>query len=132
MSRRTDIITQLRTDLSTIAICSSILKTLDEINDFPYITFTPSSESRLHYGANLRWGTTLIQLRGYTYDTSIDAMTAAEQLARDIEQIVDAFRLAHTTLNVVQMRVQSITTDEGVMEPYGIADLSINLTYEVT
>jgi hypothetical protein len=132
MSRRTDIITQLRTDLSTIAICSSILKTLDEINDFPYITFTPSSESRLHYGANLRWGTTLIQLRGYTYDTSIDAMTAAEQLARDIEQIVDAFRLAHTTLNVVQMRVQSITTDEGVMEPYGIADLSLNLTYEVT
>ena len=132
MSRRTNIIAQLRTDLSQIATCSSILKTIDEINDWPYITFTPSSESRQHYGANLRWGTTLIQLRGYTYDTSIDAMTAAEQLARDIEQIVDAFRLAHTTLNVVQMRVQSITTDEGVMEPYGIADLSINLTYEVT
>ena len=132
MSRRTDIITQLHTDLSTIATSSSILKTLDEINDFPYITFTPSSESRQHYGANLRWGTTLIQLRGYTYDTSTDAMTAAETLSNNIEQIVDAFRAAHPTLNVVQMRVLSITTDEGVMEPYGIADLSIQLTYETT
>jgi hypothetical protein len=41
MSRRTNIINQLRTDFSTIAITSSIFKTMDEINDFPYITFTP-------------------------------------------------------------------------------------------
>jgi hypothetical protein len=59
-------------------------------------------------------------------------MAAAESLARSIEDIVDQFRASHTTLNVVQMRVQSIRTDEGVMEPYGIADLLIELTYEVT
>jgi len=49
-----------------------------------------------------------------------------------IEDVVDQFRASHPSLNVVQMRVQSIRTDEGVMEPYGIADLLIELTYEVT
>ena len=131
MSRRTDIVAQLRVDLSTLATTSSILKTIDEINDWPAITFTPGSESRTHFGGNIRWATTLIQLRGYTYDDGTDAMTAAESLARSIEDTIDAFRTAHPSLNVVQMRVLSIRTDEGIMEPYGIADLSIELTYEV-
>jgi hypothetical protein len=132
MSRRTDIVAQLRADLSTIATSSSILKTIDEINDWPTICFTPGTESRQHFGGGLRWATTLIQLRGYTYDAGIDAMTAAEDLARSIEDVVDQFRASHPSLNVVQMRVSSIRTDEGVMEPYGIADLLIELTYEVT
>ena len=132
MSRRTNIIAQLRTDLSQIATCSSILKTIDEINDWPYITFTPSSESRQHYGANLRWGTTLIQLRGYTFGDDVASMEAAEILSNNIEHIVDSFRAAHPDLNVVQMRILTTRTDEGVMEPYGIADLSIQLVYEVT
>jgi hypothetical protein len=59
-------------------------------------------------------------------------MTAAEDLARSIEDVIDHFRASHPSLNVVQMRVSSIRTDEGVMEPYGIADLLIELTYEVT
>ena len=132
MSRRTDIVAQLRADLSSIATSSSILKTIDEINDWPTRCFTPGNESRTHFGAGLRWATTLIQLRGYTYDDGVDAMAAAEDLARSIEDIVDQFRASHPSLNVVQMRVQSIRTDEGVMEPYGIADLLIELTYEVT
>ena len=130
MSRRTDIVAQLRVDLSAIATTSSILKTIDEINDWPAITFTPGNESRTHFGGGIRWGQTLIQLRGYTYDDTVDAMNSAESLARSIEDVVDAFRTAHPSLNVVQMRVLSIRTDEGVMEPYGIADLSIELTYE--
>jgi hypothetical protein len=132
MSRRTNIIAQLRTDLSQIATCSSILKTMDEINDWPYITFTPSSESRRHIGADVRWGTTLIQLRGYTFGDDVAPMEAAETLSNNIEQIVDSFRAAHPDLNVVQMRILTTRTDEGVMEPYGIADLSIQLVYEVT
>ena len=130
MSRRTDIVAQLRVDLSTLATTSSILKTIDEINDWPAITFTPGNESRIHIGGNVRWGQTLIQLRGYTYDDGTDAMNSAESLARSIEDTIDAFRTAHPSLNVVQMRVLSIRTDEGIMEPYGIADLSIELTYE--
>lgn len=131
MSRRTDIVAQIRADLSALATCSSILKTIDEINEWPYITFTPGNEARIHIGGNVRWGQTLIQLRGYTYDDGTDAMNSAESLARSIEDVVDRFRTAHPALNVVQMRVLSIRTDEGVMEPYGIADLSIELTYEV-
>lgn len=132
MSRRTDIVAQLRVDLSMLATTSSILKTIDEINDWPAITFTPGNESRTHFGGGTRWGQTLIQLRGYTYDDTVDAMTAAESLARSIEDTIDRFRYAHPSLNVVQMRVLSIRTDEGIMEPYGIADLSIELTYEAT
>ena len=163
MSRRSDITTQLRTDLSTIAIASSQLKTIDEINDWPYITFTPTTEIRTHIGAGKRIGTTTYMVRGYTYSDEVASMEAAELLGREIEELVDAFRSTHfiftdqnlstqdlnflvtqanelirrqqkqqyVELGVISMYVSSIRTDEGIMSPYGIVDLTIECSYFV-
>tara|TARA_R110000803_G_scaffold115813_2_gene184405 strand:+ start:4269 stop:4763 length:495 start_codon:yes stop_codon:yes gene_type:complete len=163
MSRRTDITNQLRIDLSSIAIASSQLKTIDEINDWPYITFTPSTERRTHIGAGKRIGTLTYLVRGYTFSDGVASMEAAELLGRQIEELVDSFRSTHfifsdqnlTTqelaflvtqaneiirrqqqqqyldLGVISMYVSSIRTDEGVMSPYGIVDLTVECSYFV-
>ena len=162
MSRRTNIIAQLRTDFSTIAITSSIFKTMDEINDFPYITFTPSREQRIHIGGNQRIANMTITLRGYTYGDDVAPMEAAEALTWSIEALVDSFRSSHTqfistnlttqalqilltqagaalerqagiytNLGVISLYIASVRTDEGIMEPYSIVDMSIVCSYFV-
>ena len=45
--------------------------------------------------------------------------------------MIEPFAEAHRDLSVEFAGVQSFRTDEGLMSPYGIADLTITITYEV-
>ena len=102
---------------------------LHEVNDFPAISFSSATERRSHYGDGRKLAQLDLQLRGYVHGE--DSVTLAETLARAIEDAVDTYARAHPDLDLYEARVFSLRTDEGLYAPHGIADLNIEITYEV-
>ena len=106
-------------------------KFLDEINDFPSVCFVAGSENREELGANRRLGTIEVALRGYVFDENI--VDIAEILAQNVESKVDSFsaNVAARANGVADARVTAFRTDEGLLQPYGVADLEIEILYDL-
>ena len=106
-------------------------KFLDELNDFPSVCFVAGSESREQLGANRRLGTIDVALRGYVFDEN--NVDTAEILAQNVESKVDSFsaNVAARANGVSDARVTSFRTDEGLFTPYGLADLEIQILYDL-
>ena len=133
-TRRTQIVEALQSDLSTIdtVIAGNVFRQfryLEEINDFPTICFLSRGEARIHRGAGRKLAGLQINVRGYVYDEN--EVGSAETLGADIETIVDNFAGRYRNFGVEDCRVLSFRTDEGLFSPYGVVDLSIQLTYDV-
>ena len=134
-TRRTQIIDALVSDLeaNTEVVAGNVhkrYKYLDEINDFPSITFVVRNEDRVHYGDANKFARMNIDLRGYVF--AEDQLDVAEQLAANVEiNVVDVFANNHRNFQVESAQVNSFTTDEGLMSPYGIADLNLSITYSL-
>ena len=78
-------------------------KYLDEINDFPSITFVVRSEDRVHYGNANKFARLNIDLRGYVF--AEDQLDTAEQLAANVEiNVVDVFATTTEILKLNQRR----------------------------
>ena len=138
MSRRTDILGELTTHLRSAQYSDDPLPTngvqrgmkfLDQINDFPYICYHVDSSDVTHIGAGERYYNMNINIRGYVRGE--DSQSLADQLALDIEDAADSFRDAATSTHmIVDSRIVSVSTDEGLMEPNGIVDMSIEVSYQ--
>ena len=137
MARRNEIIEALVTDLGQIdsvdpANVSRKYKFLDDVNDFPYITFVPRQELRRHRGDGRKHASLVVDIRAYVYDgDSEDICEVAEDLADSIEAKIDAFAASHRDLVVEEAEVVSLRTDDGLMLPYGVADLQVTISYDV-
>ena len=129
--RRTQIIDALVSDIHTNITrmlpgnVTRKMVFLNEVNDFPFVCMLVEPERKL--------ATLALSLRGYVHDgDSGENIDLAEDLGMDIDSLViDRFAEAHRNLGVEFAGAQSFRTDEGLMTPYGIADLTINITYEV-
>lgn len=153
LSRRRQIVTEIITALKLIngatetlpnsprspyTFCTNVYNNviskqiyLDAINDFPTICCYPASpETRTRKGAGQVFCSFLLDIRGYVYseDNSIEA---AADLAQDIQYIIDSMRYRTTlnNLNVIECRVESLSTDEGIMDPYGVAEIRALVVY---
>ena len=106
-------------------------KFLDELNDFPSVCFVAGTERRDQLGANRRLATIDIALRGYVFDEN--NVDKAEILAQNVESKVDSFsaNVAALANGVADARVTSFRTDEGLLQPYGVADLDIEILYDL-
>lgn len=135
-TRRRQIIDGFKTELGQTPDIDSTnvfkhFKFLDEINDFPSVCFVAGSESREQLGANRRLGSIEIALRGYVFDeNNIDI---AEILAQNVESKVDSFsaNVAAQANGVSDARVTAFRTDEGLLQPYGVADLEVQILYDL-
>jgi hypothetical protein len=106
---------------------------LSDINDFPTITMGGIQSERIDHMGDRRVIKTLNQsIRGYTYGDAEDSLSASENLARDIETVIDRFADMASNLSVFDARVTQVTTDEGLMSPYGLCDLQVQISYEDT
>lgn len=134
-TRRTQIIDALVADLETNTDVAAgnvykRFKYLDELNDFPSITFLAGGEDRIHYGAGEKFGRMNVQIRNYVF--AEDQLDAAEELSNNVELLViDAFAGAHRDLGVQSAQVVEFRTDEGLFSPYGIGDQTVTITYEI-
>ena len=137
MARRTDIIEALVGHLgtNTDVHANNVYRTykyMHDLNDFPAITFIPTREDKDHFGAGQVPGILAIQLRCYGYDgDTADIADECERLADQIEDAIDTFALTNRALEVEEARVVSLRTDDGLMTPYGVADLQISILYRL-
>jgi hypothetical protein len=145
MSRRTSIVTALTEKLKGIngtgVYTSNIfnnaypkLKFWDEVNDFPSIYVTTGPETREYLPAAFAWGFLTLSIKAYTKDGE-NGQEQLEDLLEDIETCINANGvLVYDTVNSLQtadILIQSIITDEGLLSPYAVGEVSIQVQYEV-
>lgn len=144
MSRRTSIVSALVEKLKQIDGNSPYttnifnnayakLKFWDEVNDFPCIYVTPGSEMREYLPGEFTWGFLGICVKLYVRGE--DAQEQLESLLADVETCVDANRTlvydsqqGHETTEIL---IQSITTDEGLLAPYGVGEINLQVRYPI-
>ena len=106
----------------------------DECNDFPAIYMSTGSETREYHPGGFRWGFLGISIKCYVKGE--DPAQELENLLEDIEKVIDANRtLNYDSTNpnkqTVEILINSIVTDEGLLVPYGIGEINISVQYPV-
>ena len=105
------------------------LKFLDEINDFPTICINAGSEARIYHSTGLIIGELTLNLRAYL--RAENPITAAENLADDIEHVI--YHLGNKSdMGILNIIMQSVSTDEGLVAPFGILEIDILVTYQLS
>jgi hypothetical protein len=109
------------------------LKFWDEVEEFPAVHLNAGSESREYQGGGYKDRFMSVTLRCYVNEE--DAVEALEALMEDVETVLEEnSRLQYTdrtgnTQHTQQITVISIDTDEGVLEPYGVGEMLIEVRY---
>ena len=144
MSRRTSIIKALAEKLKTIKGQSPYqinlfnnvypkLKFWDEVKDFPSVYMTPGSEVREYHPGDFKWGFLGVSLKVYCHGE--DSQEQLEKLLEDIETCVDANRvLVYDTVKnyeTTEILIQSITTDEGLLAPWAVGEINLQVRYAI-
>ena len=109
------------------------LKFWDEVDTFPAIHVNAGSETREYQGGGYKDRFLGITVRCYVKET--DAVVALDKLLEDIETeiesngalaYVDRQGNNNTTHDII---IISIDTDEGVLEPFGVAEMQLQVHY---
>ena len=109
------------------------LKFWDEVEEFPAIHMNAGSETREYQGAGYKDRFLSITLRLYVNEE--DAVDALDKLIEDTETVLEEnSRLAYldkqgNTQYTQQISIVSIDTDEGVLEPYGVGEILVEVRY---
>jgi hypothetical protein len=129
MSKRSLIISSLIAHIASSVGYSGFrgLRFLHEINSFPSFYIHPRNESRKHDSRNARMAIIALDLRGYGWSDDLDYI---ETLVRSLEVALSSYAAQHRDL-VYEARVISLRTDEGMMQPYCICDMSIEILYGI-
>src|SRR6056300_1318154 len=109
------------------------LKFWDEVEEFPSVHLNAGSETREYQGGGYRDRFLSVSVRCYVNEE--DAVVALEALLEDVETVLEQnSRLAYIDRNgntqyTQQITIISIDTDEGVLEPYGVGEMQIEVRY---
>lgn len=143
-TRRSAIIDSLVTKLKTINATGGFLtdvydnvhprlKFWDEVDTFPAIHLNAGSETRVYQGGGYKDRYLNITIRCYVKET--DATEALDRLIEDVETVLeengqlsyaDRQENIQTTHDIL---IISIDTDEGVLEPFGVAEILVQVHY---
>lgn len=109
------------------------LKFWDEVEEFPAIHLNAGAETREYQGGGYKDRFLTVTVRCYVNQE--DAQEALNALMEDVETVLEQHsRLAYTdrqnkTYFTHQITVVNITTDEGVLEPYGVGEMLVEVRY---
>ena len=110
------------------------LKFWDEGMQFPAVHLNAGTETREYQGGGFKNRFLIVTIRCYVQD-EMDATEALNLLMEDIETVIEEnARLQYSdpqnnTFNTQQITIISITTDEGVLEPLGVGEITIEVQY---
>lgn len=105
----------------------------DEIEEFPAIHISPGREVRQYQGGGYKDRYLSLTVRCYVKGE--DAARLLENLLEDVETVIEEnSRLAYQTAQggpsfTHDMTIQSIDTDEGVLEPLGVGEVLLQVHY---
>lgn len=103
------------------------IKFLDEVNDFPSIFFQVGEEVRVYNTSGNTTGLIPLTLRLYVNDE--ESSGSLDSLIQDIEHII--YNLDTGVYSIRDIIISSVDTDEGLVKPYGIAEIEILIDYEL-
>ena len=144
MSRRTSIVKALVEKFKTINGVAPYtnnlynnayakLKFWDEVQDFPSVYATPGGEQREYLPAQFTWGFLGIAIK--VYCKGEEAQEELETLLEDLENCIDSNRvLVYDAVNnyeTTEILIQSITTDEGLLAPYAVGEINLQVRYAI-
>ena len=143
-TRRQGIVNALVTKLKTIdgsgqfhtnlaEQVSPRLKFWDEVEEFPTVHLNAGIETREYLTGGIKNRFLSITLRCYVNEE--EAVDALDALLEDVETVLeDNSNMTYTdklnvTQSIQQITILSIETDEGVLEPLGVGEISIEVRY---
>ena len=109
------------------------LKFWDEVEEFPALHLNAGSETREYQAGGYKDRFLSITIRCYVQDE--DSVQALDELMEDVETVVESNgRLAYidrqgVTQTTHDIIILSIDTDEGVLEPFGVAEMQLQVQY---
>ena len=105
------------------------LKFLDEVNDFPALYVSAGTEFRNFNSKSLTVATLDVTIRAYVYGED-NSQSLADDLLNDIEHVVYSLG-DYPDKGIQDIIIEGITVDEGLVEPYGLAEVNIQVTYRL-
>ena len=109
------------------------LKFWDEVDTFPALHLNSGSETREYQGGGYKDRFLNITIRCYVKET--DAVEALDELLEDVETVIEQNgRLAYldkqgNTQYTYDILIISIDTAEGVLEPFGVGEVLVQVHY---
>ena len=108
------------------------LKFWDEIQDFPAVYLVPGTEVREYHPADFTWCFLNLSLKVYVRDQD-DPQFELETLLHDLETCIHNNRVLvyeqANSLETTEILIQSIMTDEGLLVPYGVGEINLQVRY---
>jgi hypothetical protein len=142
MSRRTSIVKALTEKLKNIDGSAGyktnlfgnsypVLKFWDETNDFPSIYVVAGSESREYLPGDFTWAYLGVSLK--IYCKGEDSQQLLENLLEDVEKTIHDNRVLKydepAGYETTEILINSIVTDEGLLAPYAIGEINLQVRY---
>jgi len=110
------------------------LKFLDEIEQYPKVCIVAGDEFREYQPGAFKWRLLDLTIRAYINDEN-DAQETLALLLEDIERIIDNNdNLVYDdsvdpNKSTTSLTIGSISTDEGVIAPLGIGEVTVRVRY---
>ncbi len=107
---------------------------LDEIEQYPKICVIAGDEEREYQPGGFKWRFLSITIRVYVHNEE-DSQEELALLLEDIEKIIDENDAlvyddsVDPNETTTSMTIETLTTDEGVVQPLGIGEMSIIVRY---
>lgn len=106
------------------------VKFLDEINDFPSAYLQPGTETRDFNTKNLTNATLDVTIRVYIYSED-DAQNKLDNVLQDLEHVI--YNIGdNPEIGLLDINISNISTDEGLVSPYGIGEIELTINYLIT
>ena len=105
------------------------LKFIDEVNDFPSLYLSAGTEIRDFQSENLTVATLDVIIRAYVYGED-NSQIIADSLVQDVEHVIYSIG-DNPEKGILDITIESISTDEGLAAPYGIAEIELSIVYRL-
>ena len=119
---------------TSVAKVERRLKFWDEVDEFPTVHLGAGNETREYDGGGFRFRFLRLTVRCYVSDDN-DVIEALEELLEDVETVIETedpltyYDSTGTSQKTVQTTIGSVSTDEGVLEPLGVGEITIEIRY---
>ena len=107
---------------------------LDEIQEYPKLCVVAGDETREYQPNEFKWRFLSLDIRVYVEDQE-DAQEVLALLMEDIERVIDDNDVltyddtVSPNLTTTSLTLLSLTTDEGVLSPLGIGEMTLVCRY---
>lgn len=103
----------------------------DDINEWPYVSLVSGNEQREYLPGGFKWGYLGISMKIFVNQEN--AKQALEDIFYDIETLIDSNNQVtyDNTVKTVEIRILSISDDQGLLEPLGVGEVELQVRYDI-